>query len=185
MWGIQETWSATGAKLKGAICAQCGQEFAYIQVCSVSGSDQTRVAKGVRWSLNSGDAPVPCPRCQFVDRLAARRATLRALLEFPWYNTVAIALILSGAVILFLLENIAGLAAAIPGAVLLIHKYGVIRLDYGKPKRPRSQGKPSAPPVWTREELERLAKESPSTDISDAILDWESQRIRTPAGGRT
>jgi hypothetical protein len=36
--------------------------------------------------------------------------------------------------------------------------------------------------VLTKAQLETVAEENPSLDVSDALLDWESQRLKSKDG---
>jgi hypothetical protein len=124
-------------------------------------------------------AVVPCPNCGWLQarmKILAREQTWDRV---PWFGLVGVVLILSSIVSLLLGCFVVVLVLFPPGllSLSLDLRRRLQNLQPIFPFWPRAP-KPGLIPAWTRPQLEKLARDNPRINMSDPLLDWESQKIR-------
>jgi hypothetical protein len=195
-----------GSKLKGVTCQHCGQQYAYVLVRSGVGegrsalgldddrahtSAERTAGESLKRKMRFDEDVVPCPRCHRIQpsmEAAICQARRRELLRVFGWQSVGLLSLLIGAIVFVAHEIEWGIGFFCLGAGVLAkgcHQWYQARmLNPGLVAR-GSSGESVHQRVWPRESLETLAAEDSRVDISDALLDWEGQRLdRDKAPGR-
>lgn len=179
---------AQGTQLKGVTCQFCGTQFAFVmhrQASVVSGNSENAESQSQEYlkrQLTQDLDPVPCPVCGRLQDSMPRFTP-----SGPSRTNVLLRLIILGLILI-----LAGLGAGLYvnsmlGMMLLSTGGGllfILLMMYFRSQFVfRQEVAPSPPPqipqqqVWTKKQLEELSAHNPDLDVSDALLDWESQKI--------